>query len=247
MNKSATNNLNVFGLGQNSAGSIPPDIPIVALAGNPNTGKSTVFNALTGLKQHTGNWPGKTVLQAWGIFTHKNQKFLLVDLPGTYSLIANSEEERIARDFICFVNPAVTIIITDATCLERNLNLTLQVLEITAQAIVCVNLIDEAKRKGIKIDIKALNQSLGVPVLATTARDGKGLDELKDSILAMVHNNISLSPHQVSYPDLIEKKICKWQKCLQEILPTNINPRWAALKILEGDQDLLQKLKKISE
>ncbi len=247
MNKNTTNNLNIFGRGQNSTGNIPPDFPIVALAGNPNTGKSTVFNALTGLKQHTGNWPGKTVLQAWGIFTHKNKKFLLVDLPGTYSLIANSEEERIARDFICFVNPAVTIIITDATCLERNLNLTLQVLEITAQAIVCVNLMDEAKRKGIKVDIKSLNRSLGVPVLATTARDGKGLSELKDSILAMVQNKISPSPYRVSYPDLIEEKINKWQKSLQEILPTNINPRWAALKILEGDQDLLQKLKKISE
>ena len=113
-----------------------PELPVIALAGNPNTGKSTLFNALTGLKQHTGNWPGKTVLLARGSCTHRGRQFHLVDLPGTYSLLANSAEEEVARDFICFARPDATIVVTDATCLERNLNLVLQVLEITPRVVV---------------------------------------------------------------------------------------------------------------
>ena len=132
------------------------DEKIVALGGNPNVGKSTVFNNLTGLKQHTGNWPGKTVTNATGKYNHRNKEFILVDIPGTYSLMANSEEEEVARDFICFGNPDVTVIVVDATCLERNLNLVLQTIEITDKVIVCVNLMDEAKRKGITVDLVKL-------------------------------------------------------------------------------------------
>ena len=120
---------------------------VIAVAGNPNVGKSTVFNSLTGLKQHTGNWPGKTVTHAKGKYRHRDKNFILVDIPGTYSLMSNSVEEEIARDFICFAKPDTTIVIVDATCLERNLNLVLQMLEITNDIVVCVNLIDEAKRK----------------------------------------------------------------------------------------------------
>src|SRR5210317_196542 len=140
---------------------------VVALAGNPNTGKSTVFNALTGLRQHTGNWPGKTVSRAEGGFSTGGQRYKLVDLPGTYSLLSASLDEQIARDFVLFGKPDVTVIVVDATRLERNLNLVLQVLEITDRAVVCLNLMDEARRKGLQIDDRRLARDLGVPVVAT--------------------------------------------------------------------------------
>lgn len=165
-----------------------PDDYVIALAGNPNTGKSTVFNSLTGLNQHTGNWPGKTVANAQGSFTHENKQYILVDLPGTYSLCANSVEEQVARDFICSSNPAATVIVTDATCLERNLNLVLQIIEITPHVIVCVNLMDEARKKKIMINLERLSELLDVPVVGTTARSGVGLEELKDSIATVVSN-----------------------------------------------------------
>ena len=141
---------------------------IIALGGNPNVGKSTIFNGLTGLNQHTGNWPGKTVTNATGSYTFKNFQFTLVDIPGTYSLMANSVEEEVARDFICFGNPDLTVIVLDATCLERNLNLVLQTTEITNNVLVCVNLMDEAKRKGISININKLSLLLGLPIVATS-------------------------------------------------------------------------------
>src|SRR5512134_3837988 len=151
---------------------------VVALAGNPNTGKSTVFNALTGLRQHTGNWPGKTVSRAEGGFEFGGQRYKLVDLPGTYSLLATSLDEEVARDFILFGQPDVTMVVVDATRLERNLNLVLQVLEITDRVVVCLNLIDEAKRHGLVVDERRLARDLGVPVVPTAARQGEGLDQL---------------------------------------------------------------------
>ncbi len=172
---------------------------VVALAGNPNTGKSTVFNSLTGLNQHTGNWPGKTVSNAQGKYTYKNKNYILVDLPGSYSLLATSVEEEIARDFIVNANPDITVVITDATSLERNLNLVLQILEITDKAVVCVNLIDEAKRKKIEINLEKLENLLGVPVIGTCARSGKGLEKLKEKIEEVALNKIELFPIQVEY------------------------------------------------
>ncbi|HJX41907.1 MAG TPA: FeoB small GTPase domain-containing protein, partial [Anaerolineales bacterium] len=138
---------------------------VVALTGNPNTGKSTVFNALTGLRQHTGNWPGKTVARAEGGFEYGGQRYKLVDLPGTYSLLSMTLDEEIARDFLLFGRPDVTVVVVDATKLERNLNLALQVLEITDRAVLCLNLMDEAHRHGLQVDHRRLARDLGVPVV----------------------------------------------------------------------------------
>jgi ferrous iron transport protein B len=162
-----------------------PDDIVIALAGNPNTGKSTVFNSLTGLKQHTGNWPGKTVSTAQGQYLHGGRNHILVDLPGTYSLLPTSMEEEIARDFILHGNRHATVVVTDATCLERNLILVLQILAHTRKVVVCVNLIDEARRKGLAVDLERLQELLGVPVVGTNARDGAGLPELKSAVLEM--------------------------------------------------------------
>ena len=155
---------------------------VIALAGNPNTGKSTIFNALTGLNQHVGNWAGKTVTRAEGAFDFNDKKFKLVDLPGTYSLLSTSVDEEIARDFILFGKPDVTVIVADATCLERNLGLTLQILEITDRAVVALNLIDEANRKNLTIDERILAKDLGVPVVPLAARRGEGITELLSAI-----------------------------------------------------------------
>ena len=148
---------------------------IIALAGNPNVGKSTVFNALTGLNQHTGNWPGKTVSNAQGYCRTKKRGYVLVDIPGTYSLMAHSAEEEVARNFICFGGPDAVVVVCDATSLERNLNLVLQTVEISKNVIVCVNLMDEAKKRGIEINLQRLSLLLGVPVVGTAARNKKTL------------------------------------------------------------------------
>jgi ferrous iron transport protein B len=215
---------------------------VVALAGNPNTGKSTVFNSLTGLNQHTGNWPGKTVGNAKGNFTHRNRKHVLIDLPGTYSLLANSVEEQIARDFICFGAPRVTVVVTDATCLERNLNLVLQIAEITDKIIVCVNLMDEAKRKKIKIDLEKLSCLLGVPVVGTAARSGKGLDELKELIWKVTRGEIIPKPVQISHGEIIENAVQDVKTHIQSLTGSQLNGKWVALRLIDGDLPLLDSL-----
>lgn len=220
---------------------------VIALAGNPNTGKSTVFNSLTGLKQHTGNWPGKTVTQAQGFFTYNKQEFMLVDLPGTYSLLSNSTEEMIARDFICFAQPDATIVVTDATNLERNLNLVLQVMELTDNVILCLNLMDEAKRKNINIDIKELKKQLQIPVIPTVALNKRGLHELKESVYKVCNNLIKLKPAKIEY----SKNVAEAVEKIVPILQTNIgqisdkvNLRWLALRLIEGDKTILQSIEK---
>lgn len=207
------------------------DGKVVALSGNPNVGKSTIFNSLTGLNQHTGNWPGKTVTNVTGKYIYKEKEFIMVDIPGTYSLMANSVEEEVARDFICFGNPDITVVITDATCLERNLNLVLQTIEITKNVIVCVNLMDEAKRKGIKIDLKKLSQLLGVKVVGTSANTEEGIEQLKEEI----YKNINQEPINIKYNECIERAI--------SLIEEKINIRWLSLKLLEEDETLLNSIK----
>lgn len=221
-----------------------PDDKVIALSGNPNVGKSTVFNNLTGLNQHTGNWPGKTVANAQGKCKHKDRNFIIVDIPGTYSLMANSVEEEVARDFICFGNPDATVIVTDATCLERNLNLVLQTLEITSDVVVCVNLLDEAKRKKINVNLKELSKQLGVPVIGTRARSGKGLDALMDAVYEMTDKKIVTSPLNVNYGDTIEEAIAILEPLVNELLENKLNSRWVALKLIDGDATLLNALQK---
>ncbi|SHI71666.1 ferrous iron transport protein B [Clostridium cavendishii DSM 21758] len=217
---------------------------IIALGGNPNVGKSTIFNNLTGLNQHTGNWPGKTVTNAHGEYFYKDTKFILVDIPGTYSLMSNSVEEEVARDFICFGNPDTTVIVLDATCLERNLNLALQTLEITSNVVVCVNLMDEAKRKGISINLKKLSKELGVPVIGTSAVNKKSLDELIDTIYNVTSNNNICTPINIIYENQIEKSISEVEEIIKLKFRGNLPPRWLALKLIDGNESLLASIKK---
>jgi len=221
-----------------------PDDKVIALAGNLNVGKSTVFNSLTGLNQHTGNWPGKTVSNAQGKYRHKDKNFIMVDIPGTYSLMANSVEEQVARDFICFGQPDTTVVVTDATCLERNLNLVLQTMEITDKVVVCVNLIDEAKRKKISIDYNKLSEMLGVPVIPTAARNNKGLMELMDSVYDVTHGIITNTPIKITYDNTLEEAINMVQEAIPEKIQNKISSRWVALKLLDGDSTLLESLNK---
>lgn len=213
---------------------------VVALAGNPNVGKSTVFNELTGLHQHTGNWPGKTVSNAQGTYRHKGIDHILVDIPGAYSLLALSAEEEVARDFICFGGADATIIVCDATCLERNLNLVLQTIEITPNAVVCINLLDEAKRKKINVNIPLLEEKLGIPVVGTSARSGKGLDKLVDAVDKAAKE--TPVPYCVRYALEIENAINLLEMPLANLLDGKLNERWVALKLLEGDEKLLASI-----
>lgn len=213
---------------------------LAALAGNPNVGKSTVFNALTGMKQHTGNWAGKTVSSAAGRFVHNGTKFILADIPGTYSLRANSAEEEAARDFICFGGADAVIVVCDATCLERNLNLALQTIEASPKTLVCVNLLDEAEAKGITVDFKRLEELLGVPVVGVTARSGKGLDALCDKLCALAAEKDAPKPPPAELPEDIEQAVSQLEPVLAERL-RKIPPRLAALRLLEGDRNFIGK------
>jgi ferrous iron transport protein B len=218
---------------------------VVALAGNPNTGKSTVFNALTGLRQHTGNWPGKTVTRAEGGFEFGDKRYKLVDLPGTYSLLATSLDEEIARDFILFGQPDVTLVVVDATRLERNLNLVLQVLEITDRVVVCLNLMDEAERHGLQVDERRLARDLGVPVVPTAARSKHGLDQLLQMISEVATGNTVCKPRRFqNEPPQLKQAIQILIEQLNQAYPGLPNARWVALRLLDGDESMIEAILK---
>ncbi|KGN94705.1 iron transporter FeoB [Porphyromonas sp. COT-108 OH2963] len=216
----------------------------IALAGNPNTGKSTLFNGLTGLHQHTGNWPGKTVARAEGSYTYEGEKYRIVDLPGTYSLFSRSEDEEIARNFILFGQPDATIIVADATRLERNLNLTLQILEITENAILVVNLIDEARSMGITIDAKILERRLGIPVALVSARSGEGLDLLLKTISQVIKGDIVCRPHRIqNLSGKAAEAIEAVEQEVKNVYPDLPNAKWVAMRLIEGDAKIIEAVR----
>ncbi len=216
---------------------------MIALAGNPNVGKSTVFNYLTGLKQHTGNWAGKTVSNAVGRFQNCDQTYWFVDIPGTYSLMAHSAEEEVARDFICFGEADAVVVVCDATCLERNLNLVLQTIEIGKKVMVCVNLLDEAKRKGIFIDVKRLSRSLGVPVVGICARRAEGMETFLKTLETLLGDETKPEPIKIQYPSAIEKALERLTPVLEPLFEKNeIHSRFVAIKMLEDDPSWIASL-----
>lgn len=213
---------------------------VVALAGNPNTGKSTVFNSLTGLRQHTGNWPGKTVTRAEGGFIYADKRYKIVDLPGTYSLLSTSTDEEVARNFILFGQPDVTVIVVDATRLERNLNLVLQVLEITNRAVVCLNLMDEARRHRLQIDDRLLARELGVPVAPAAARQGQGMQDLLARIHEVATGAYVCKPRRIkTISPAFNRALELLVEKVEKRFPGLHNPRWVALRLLEGDQSII--------
>lgn len=214
---------------------------IVALAGNPNTGKSTVFNNLTGLKQHTGNWSGKTVVNAEGGFKVENINFRIFDLPGIYSLLSDSAEEKEAKDFICFDKPDITIVVLDSTCLERNLNLALQVMEITDNVIICLNLMDEANRKNIKIDPHMLEEITGVPVICASARQGEGIPQLKDMLVKIVKGTRKIKPNKTKFDEDIENSINLVMSKSIHLIPQGFDRKWIASLVIEEDNCIYGK------
>lgn len=214
---------------------------VIALAGNPNTGKSTVFNTLTGLHQHTGNWPGKTVTNARGEFKTATHDYVLVDLPGTYSLFATSEEEIVARDFICFGKPNLVVVVTDATALERNLHLAFQIMELTDRVILCINLIDEAKKKGIVVNKAEIEADLGIPVVLTSARNGVGINDLKAAIDQVIDENYDFHQQPLLYNQETEAYVNELMPLLDKQFP-NLNPRWLALRLMDGNESIYQSM-----
>ncbi len=217
---------------------------VIALAGNPNTGKTTVFNALTGLRMHTGNWPGKTISRAEGAFSYDDKRYKIVDLPGTYSLLSASPDEEVARSFLLFGRPDATVMVADATCMERNLNLILQVLQITRRAVLCLNLMDEARAHGIEIDVRNLARDLGVPVIPCSARSGEGIPELLKEIAIIATRPDTPEPRRLplEVPGL-RGALDRVESELREAFPLLPQPRWVALRLLEGDREIMDAVR----
>ena len=212
-----------------------PEDKIIALAGNPNVGKSTIFNSLTGMKQHTGNWPGKTVSNARGYCRGEKRGYVLVDLPGTYSLMADSPEEELARDFICFGGADAVLVVCDATCLDRNMNLLLQTLETGRPVLLCLNLMDEAEAKGIHIDLEKLRERLKLPVVATVARDKKSREKLLKALDRAFDAPAERGETGLSYPEPVEQALERLLPLAGEI--EGLSPRFICLRLLLGEME----------
>lgn len=218
---------------------------VVALAGNPNTGKSTVFNALTGLRQHTGNWPGKTVTRAEGAYSYGQKRYKIVDLPGTYSLLSTTLDEEVARDFILFGQPDVTVVVVDATRLERNLNLVLQVLEITDRAVLGLNLMDEARRHKLQVDDRRLARDLGIPVVPMSARRGEGITDLLRAVHEVATGATVCNPHRLqSEPAGLKRAVAQLVAQIHAVYPGLPNARWVAMRLLDGDQRIIEAMQR---
>ena len=218
---------------------------VVALAGNPNVGKSTIFNALTGMKQHTGNWAGKTVTEAVGRFEWLGAKFVLVDLPGTYSLGAGRAEEAVTRDFICFARPDAVVVVVDASRLERNLFLVLQVLEITKRVVVCVNLMDEAEANGIMIDLIRLEDILCLSVVGTSANQREGIFELRNVLWRTCETDVLRPPRANRYSPFIEEAVGSIVPIIKDAVGGLFDAKWLAMRSLEGDEKCLFRAKEM--
>lgn len=216
-------------------------LKIITLAGNPNVGKSTIFNYITGLRQHTGNWSGKTVSNAKGRFIYKQEEYEIIDIPGTYSLNPQSKDEEVARDYMCFGKSDATVIVCDATSLERNLALVLQTIELKENVIVCVNLLDEAKKKGINVDLKILEKELGVYVVGTNAREGKGIKEFLEKIKISTNGKGAFG-NKFEYEENIEKAINTIEKELDNLDFKGIKKRFVAIKLLQNERELISKI-----
>lgn len=217
-----------------------PGDKIIALAGNPNVGKSTIFNNLTGMKQHTGNWPGKTVSNARGYCRSEKRGYVLVDVPGAYSLRAASPEEELARDFICFGGADAVLLVCDGSCLERNMKLLLQVMETGKPVLLCVNLLDEAESRGIHIDLKALEGQLGLPVIGTVGREKRCRGRLLAALDALFDRPAEGAPYTVEYPAPVERAVAALLLPLAGE-PVGPAPRFAALRLLEGEQSMAER------
>lgn len=211
---------------------------VLVLAGNPNVGKSTLFNRLTGMRQHTGNWPGKTVSGAWGECRIGGAEWILVDTPGAYSLAALSAEEAVTRDFLCFGGADVAVVVCDASALERNLNFALQIAELAKRVILCVNLMDEAEKKNIRLDLAGLSRALGMPVVGMSARSGQGVQALLREVARCMQEEIP-SPRRFFAGEAIEQCLAPEEAALRQLLGAGLDAHWAALRLAEGETSLL--------
>lgn len=215
---------------------------IVCLVGNPNTGKSSIFNELTGFHQHTGNWSGKTVVNAYGEYKHKGEDYGVIDLPGIYSVFSYSQEEEVAREFICFGKYDVLVVVCDMTCIERNISILFQILEMNKKVILCLNLCDEARDKNIIVDINKMEEELKIPIIKTSVKENIGIEELKDKIRDVLDNKYEFKENDLKYEEEIEKKVTSICKKL-DFLKSTDNKRWISLRILDSDEDFFSFMK----